>query len=103
MPEPTLLQPDLSPHAAAGQGVLAPVYALDVLGPVQLRRAGAHLTLPTQKSQALMLLLALGGAAHRARLAGWLWPQADERSARRNLRRELARLREAGAGDALCS
>ena len=76
---------------------------MHLLGPVALQRAGVTLQLPTQKAQALLLLLALGGAAHRGRLAAWLWPQTDESAARRNLRRELARLREAGAAGALHS
>ena len=77
--------------------------SLRLLGPVGLMRDGQPLPLPTHKAQALLLLLALGGPGHRARLAAWLWPQADDSAGRRNLRRELARLREAGAGPALLS
>lgn len=77
--------------------------SLRLLGPVSLQQDGQHMPLPTHKAQALLLLLALGGPSHRARLAAWLWPQADDSAGRRNLRRELARLRDAGAGDALRS
>ena len=74
--------------------------SLRLLGPVSLLRDGQPRPLPTHKAQAL-LLLALGGPSHRARLATWLWPLTDDSASRRNLRRELARLRDAGAGDAL--
>jgi DNA-binding SARP family transcriptional activator len=77
------------------------MFRLELLGPVTLRCDGQALALPTHKVAALLVLLALGGPAHRARLAGWLWPDGDEAAARRNLRRELARLREAGAGGVL--
>ncbi|MBX3600128.1 MAG: AAA family ATPase [Rubrivivax sp.] len=79
------------------------MYELTLLGPVTLRRQGAAVPLATAKLAALLVLLALGGPAHRARLAGWLWPNVDDAAARRNLRRELARLREAGVGDVLAS
>jgi DNA-binding SARP family transcriptional activator len=72
---------------------------LQLLGPVCLRHAGEPVPLPTLKVQALLLLLAQGGAQPRSRLAAWLWPRLDDRSARRNLRRELARLREIGLAD----
>lgn len=85
------------------------MWSLALLGPVILRQggdgngAGTALPLPTQKSQALLVLLALDGPTHRARLAQWLWPDTDDSSARRNLRRELARLRDAGAAAVLVS
>jgi DNA-binding SARP family transcriptional activator len=77
---------------------------LQLLGPVVLRRAGQALPLAIKKTQALLLLLALqprGAALPRGRAAALLWPQLDESTGRRNLRRELARLREAGASDAV--
>ncbi|MBX3638314.1 MAG: AAA family ATPase, partial [Rubrivivax sp.] len=79
------------------------MYELTLLGPVALRRQGAGVPLATAKVAALLVLLALGGPAHRARIAGWLWPSVDDAAARRNLRRELARLREAGVGELLAS
>ena len=73
--------------------------ALDVLGPVLLRRNGIPVPLGVRKTQALLALLAIGGRCTRVRASCLLWPDLDESSARRNLRRELARLREAGAGE----
>lgn len=69
---------------------------LRVLGPVRLWRGGHPVALTNRKTQALLLVLALDGGASRPRLCALLWPDLDEPSARRNLRRELARLREAG-------
>lgn len=74
---------------------------LRVLGPVRLYRAGSPLALATRKVQALLLVLALDGGASRERLCALLWPELDESTARRNLRRELARVREAGAPEAV--
>ncbi|MES2957222.1 MAG: BTAD domain-containing putative transcriptional regulator [Pseudomonadota bacterium] len=76
--------------------------ALTILGPVGLARDGRPVLLPVKKSLALLLLLARHPASlPRARVAAWLWPALDEPVARRNLRRELARLREAGVADAV--
>ncbi len=74
---------------------------LSLLGPLHLRRGGEVLNLPIRKTQALLLLLTLDGAMGRAQLCLMLWPELPEASARRNLRRELARLREIGAADAV--
>lgn len=73
--------------------------ALDLLGPVRLRQAEQALPLTVRKTAALLVLLALTGRPSRARLADCLWPALDESTGRRNLRRELARLRELGATD----
>lgn len=75
--------------------------ALELLGPVMLRRDGAALPLTIRKTSALLVLLALAGPTPRARAAALLWPDLDETVGRRNLRRELARLREIGAPDAV--
>lgn len=75
--------------------------ALQLLGPVVLRRDGAALPLTIRKTSALLVLLALGGPTPRARVAALLWPDLEEAIGRRNLRRELARLRELGAHDAV--
>jgi DNA-binding SARP family transcriptional activator/tetratricopeptide (TPR) repeat protein len=76
------------------------VLELRVLGPVRLWRSGTPVPLTNRKTQALLLVLALDGGASRPHLCALLWPDLDEPSARRNLRRELARLREAGVPDA---
>lgn len=75
--------------------------ALHLLGPLELWRDGRSLALPVRKAAALLVLLALGGPAPRARVAAMLWPTLDEPTGRRNLRRELARLRDAGLADAV--
>ncbi|MCE9658542.1 MAG: AAA family ATPase [Burkholderiales bacterium] len=76
--------------------------SLTLLGPPALRRDDVEIALPIRKSMALLLLLARQDAPlPRGRVAAMLWPGLGEPDARRNLRRELARLREAGAGDAL--
>jgi DNA-binding SARP family transcriptional activator len=79
----------------------APGLELQLLGPVRLCRDGRPQALKTRKAMALLMLLVLGGPMARPRLCAWLWPRLDEQSARRNLRCELARLREVGAADAL--
>ena len=80
----------------------AAMLALQLFGPPLLRRDGVEIALPIRKSMALLVLLARQAAPlPRGRVAGMLWPGLGETIARRNLRRELARLREAGAGDAL--
>lgn len=71
--------------------------SLHLLGPPMLRLAGRPIPLTVKKSWALVVALACGGRTLRPRLGDQLWPTLDESSARRNLRRELARLREAGA------
>ena len=68
--------------------------ALRLLGPLELHAGGAQRPLPIRKTQALLLLLACEGPTGRDRLCAWLWPALDEATARRNLRREIARVRE---------
>lgn len=75
--------------------------SLELLGPTRLCRDGTPLTLGVKKTLALLVLLSRSGPLPRARVVAHLWPDLDESSARRNLRRELARLRESGAGDAV--
>jgi len=77
------------------------VLTLALLGPVLLRRGGTALPLPVRKTQALLVLLARDGPQPRARIVSLLWSQLDESTGRRNLRRELARLRDADAADAV--
>lgn len=76
---------------------------LQVFGTVRVRRQGQDQALPTLKLQALLLHLAVAGRMARAQAAALLWPQLDAPAARRNLRRELARLRELGLGDLVCA
>lgn len=74
-----------------------PAFHLQLLGRPRLQRDGAALPVTMRKSWALLVLLALAGAQPRRRVVDSLWPALDEPSGRRNLRRELARLNEAGA------
>ncbi len=74
------------------------MWSLQLLGPLVLAHAAQPVRL-SRKTWCLLLLLACAGSALRPRVAASLWPALDEPTARRNLRRELARLREAGAAD----
>ena len=74
---------------------------LALLGPMRLQRGELLLPMPIRKTQALLLMLALEGSVSRAQLCMLFWPALPVASARRNLRRELARLREIGAADAV--
>lgn len=74
---------------------------LRLLGPVQLSHGQAVVDLGVKKSLALLVLLECRGRLSRTEVTGLLWPELDESSARRNLRRELARLRDAGAPGAV--
>jgi DNA-binding SARP family transcriptional activator len=69
--------------------------SLLLLGPARASAAGRALKFPDRKGIALLALLALDGPSSRARLAQRLWDE-DSGDARRNLRRILHRLREAG-------
>lgn len=73
-----------------------PLPQLRLLGAPRLLHAGRAAPLAIRKLWGLLALLAVEGRATRSRLAGLLWGELDEAAARRNLRRELHRLREAG-------
>ena len=66
---------------------------LEAFGTPRLLRAGRALRLGSRKAMAVVLVLALDGAQARETLAALLWPDVDAAAARRNLRRELFRLR----------
>ncbi|WP_326534800.1 ATP-binding protein [Pseudorhodoferax sp.] len=74
---------------------------LDVLGPPRLAIAGRLAAPGARKAIALLAYLALEGRSTRAKLATLFWPELSGASARRNLRRELHRLRSAGAEQVL--
>ncbi|MBO1437545.1 AAA family ATPase [Meiothermus sp. CFH 77666] len=67
---------------------------LHLLGSPRVWLGGQGITLPTKKLLGLVAYLALEGPTPRSKLAGLFWSENDEESARRNLRRELFRLRE---------
>jgi DNA-binding SARP family transcriptional activator len=73
---------------------------IEIFGAPRVLRAGAALKL-ARKSMALLAFVALERRVTRARLAAVFWGDLDGASARRNLRRELHRLGEAGTADAL--
>lgn len=79
----------------------AHVISLELLGAPCLRVDGAEQRLPSRRLLALLAYLALEGRCTRGRLSTLFWGELDESSARRNLRRELARLRDAGLEAAL--
>jgi DNA-binding SARP family transcriptional activator len=67
-----------------------------LLGQFELRLDGAVVLLPSRPAQSLLAYLALSaGTAHRReKLAGLLWPDADEDNARNSLRHALWRIRK---------
>ncbi len=71
------------------------------LGKFDLRRNGQPVELPSRQAQALLayLLLSPGTDHRRDQLAGLLWPDSPESSARKNLRNAIWQLRRA-IGDA---
>ncbi len=90
------------PDPPAGLAAQSPAAVeLRLLGRPVLRVGGREVEPGARKALALLAWLALSGPATRARLATLFWPELDAASARRNLRRELHRLRTAGAAQAL--
>jgi len=73
-------------------------YALNLLGTPTFTEDGVERHLPSRRVLALLACLAIDGRSSRSWLASILWGHTEE--ARRNLRRELARLRAAGLGQA---
>ncbi len=69
---------------------------LELLGTPGVTADGRPLAAGSRKVLAMLGFVALEGRSSRARLAALLWPELDGASARRNLRRELHRLRGAG-------
>lgn len=65
-------------------------------GPPQLLAAGGALRAGSRRALAMAVILALETEVSRDRLADLLWPGTERAAARRNLRRDLFRLREQG-------
>lgn len=74
-------------------------WQLKVLGSVSLRR-GEQVYTPDRKSAAILSYLSLEGPTSRSKLAGLLWPDVVEATARNNLAQTLRRLRQL-IGDSL--
>jgi DNA-binding SARP family transcriptional activator len=68
-----------------------------LLGKFEIRRDGKAIAIPSRPAQSLFAYLILhAGIAHRReKLAGLLWPDSLEETARDNLRHALWRLRKA--------
>ena len=73
------------------------ILRLAVLGPPLVEHQGEALVLPTRKTLALLIYLALSPNRVRTRdhLRGLLWPENDEERARRSLNEAIRRLRRA--------
>lgn len=74
---------------------------IELFGAPRVLRGAVEIRLPVKKSLALLAYLAVEGRATRAKLAALFWGDSGGEAARRNLRRELHRLREADLGDLL--
>ncbi len=72
---------------------------LRLFGTGEVWLEGQRLAVGHRKTLALLAFLALEGETSRSQLASVFWSEYDEESARRNLRRELHRLRESGLRD----
>ncbi|MCB0212079.1 MAG: hypothetical protein KDJ52_22240, partial [Anaerolineae bacterium] len=66
-----------------------------LLGKFEIKRDGQVIDIPLRPAQSLLayLLLNADKTIRREKLAGLLWPDSDEASARNNLRQTLWRLR----------
>jgi DNA-binding SARP family transcriptional activator len=67
-------------------------FEFSLFGQAQFFHDGTELNLSVRKVLALMAYLVVEGSGSRSVLAGLLWTQLDEASARRNLRQRLYRL-----------
>ncbi|HEY3111938.1 MAG TPA: AAA family ATPase, partial [Chloroflexota bacterium] len=73
--------------------------SMALLGQPEVRRRGQPLALPTRKTQALLVYLAVEGGLHsRDKLTALLWPESDQAHGRRSLRSALVFLRRALGG-----
>jgi DNA-binding SARP family transcriptional activator len=85
--------PDPSSQSAGSGARLA----ISIFGGVEVAAGGRELRLPNRKARVLLAYLAVSEMAHerRERLAGLLWPDSSEESARTSLRQALMDLRAA--------
>jgi WD40 repeat protein/DNA-binding SARP family transcriptional activator/ABC-type branched-subunit amino acid transport system substrate-binding protein len=83
-------------HTGSPAGNRSQMLEIRLLGGFELRREGTPLLLPSRPAQSLLAYLALSAStAHRReKLAGLLWPDADDDNARSNLRHALWRIRK---------
>ncbi|NRF71837.1 AAA family ATPase [Aquincola sp. S2] len=71
-------------------------FELQLFGFPRLQRHGRPCALGSRKALAILAVLAIEARSPRDRLSAWLWPDVEAAAARRNLRRDLFRLRELG-------
>jgi WD40 repeat protein/DNA-binding SARP family transcriptional activator len=73
------------------------VLQIHLLGQFDVRLDGKRALIPSRSGQSLLAYLALtAGTTHRReKLAGTIWPEVPEETARKNLRQELWRIRKA--------
>jgi len=83
--------------------VTSTTFRLELFGAPRVLQRGAEVRLPIRKSLALLAYLAVEGRTTRAKLAALFWGESGDEAARRNLRRELHRLREAGLAEAIAT
>ena len=69
--------------------------SLQLLGP-PLIRTPRKPVVPDRRMAGMLAYLALEGATHKYKLAGYLWPNAEETTARSNMRQMLRRIRVNG-------
>jgi predicted ATPase/DNA-binding SARP family transcriptional activator len=76
---------------------LSKMLEVRLLGKFDVRRGGKSIALPSRPTQSLFayLILSAGTAHRREKLAGLLWPDSLEETARDNLRHALWRVRKA--------
>lgn len=78
-------------------------FRIELFGAPRVLQRGVEVRLPIRKSLALLAYLAIEGRTTRAKLAALFWGDSGDEAARRNLRRELHRLREAGLADVIAA
>ena len=89
----------MAPRAARGNGTEHPAIRLVLLGTPRLELADRTAVALERRMAALLAKLAVDGPTPRAHAAAMLWPEADDKSARNNLRQRLFRLRQAAQRD----
>ena len=80
-----------------------PALQLQLLGMPRVLVGGRELRLPDRRCVALLAVVASDGSVPRERIATLLWDAESDTDARRNLRRELHRMRNAGLDGVLDS
>ncbi|WP_158288857.1 BTAD domain-containing putative transcriptional regulator [Rubrivivax albus] len=93
--------PSASTGARADAALGTATFELHLLGTPQVIGPSGAVHAVSRKVLCLLAYVSLEGPSSRERLAGLFWADLDHGTARRNLRRELHRLREAGLEDML--